>query len=114
MTKTKDLLGRVLQLFWDNQKEFQKKPQKRSYIAYVYGQIYAAYLKENKAEFVMVENKDVREWKRIVNWLKTNNHIVDFAYGDSEESANKLVIQGFNEENMLYKNYTDAIRKNIA
>lgn len=117
MNKVQNLLGSVLQMMWnenEKNKAKNKKTSKRSYVAYVYGQIYAEYLKSNRDEFVLIQNDNVREWKRIVNWLKENNHIEDYAYSNDPATANCLVIKNFNEKNMIYKQYTDAIRKNVA
>ena len=117
MNKVKNLLGTVLQNMWnenERNKAKNKKTSKRSYIAYVYGQIYAEFLKSGREQYVLIQNDNVREWKRIVNWLKENNHIEDYAFGEKAETANVLVIKGFNEANMIYKKYTDAIRQNVA
>lgn len=96
-----------------NRKMNNKKQNKKSYVCYVYGQIYAEYLKQGRSEYVLIENEDVRSWKRIVNWLKENGNIVDFAYSDNSEDPDKLIIQGFNEKKMLYKKYTNAVRANV-
>ena len=117
MVKVQNLLGKVLQNMWNenerNKAKFQKT-SKKSYIAYVYGQIYAEFLKSGREDYILIQNENVREWKRIVNWLADNGHIEDYAFGDNAETANILVIKGFNEKNMIYKKYTDAIRKNVA
>ena len=113
MQKIQNLFGQILQEMWNNQTQ-QNKQNKRSFVAYVYGQIYAEYLKQDKAEFLLIENENVREWKRIVMWLKTNNHIKDFAYSDNEENKDKLAISGFNEKKLIYKNYLKGIERNIA
>lgn len=113
MEKIQNLFGQVLAELWVNQQKAQQK-KKRSFVAYVYGQIYAEYLKSNKAQFLLIENENVREWKRIVMWLKKENCIEDFAYSDSKEGKNKLAINGFNEKKLLYKDYCKGIERNIA
>lgn len=113
MDKIQNLFGQILQEMWNNQAK-QSKQKKRSFVAYVYGQIYAEYLKSGKQKFLLIEKENVREWRRIVMWLKNNDHIEDFAYSDNEEAKNKLAICGFNENKLLYKDYLKGIERNIA
>ena len=113
MQKIQNLFGQVLAELWKQNQKAQKQ-NKRSYVAYVYGQIYAEYLKSNKAQFLLIENENVREWKRIVMWLKKEHCIEDFAYSDDKDEPNKLAIAGFNEKKMLYKEYCKGIERNIA
>lgn len=113
MQKIQSLFGQVLQELWNNQTKMQQQ-KKRSFVAYVYGQIYAEYLKSGKQQYILVVNENVREWKRIVAWLKNNNHIEDFAYSENQENADKLAISGFNENKLIYKDYLKGIERNIA
>lgn len=92
----------------------QEQQKKSSYVSYVYGQIFAGFLKSNKGTMFKVTNIRVREWKRILGWLKKNEYIVDFKLGDTIETACELTVEGFNTEKTMYPNYLKAIEENIA
>ena len=113
MERIQNLFGQVLTELWVKQQKAQQK-KKRSFVAYVYGQIYAEWIKSGKPKFILIENENVREWKRIVMWLKNNNHIEDFAYSENQENANKLAISGFNEHKLIYRDYLKGIDRNIV
>jgi len=97
----------------ENKAMEQKKEQKKSYVCYVYGQIYAGFLKGNKNEYVLVKNTKAQSWDRILNWFKENNCIEDFKLGNTPETAGEVVVKGFNENKMLYKKYCQAIEENL-
>ena len=86
---------------------------KKSYICFVYGQIYAAYVQSGKKQFFIMENLHVREWRNILEWLKRKQFIKDYALGDKIETACKLVVQGFNEDEKIYQKYLAGIDKNL-
>ena len=92
---------------------FHMFKKKSSYVSYVYGQIFAGFLKSNKGTMFKITNIRVREWKRILGWLKKNEYIVDFKLGDTIETACELTVEGFNEEKTMYPNYLKAIEENV-
>ena len=88
-------------------------PRKRSFVTYAYGQIYRGFLESGKAQKFVVTNIHVREWKKILGWLKRNKYIVDFKLGDTIETACDLGIIGFNENKLMYEKYLNAIKANM-
>ena len=94
--------------------ESNKKEQKKSYVCYVYGQIYAEFLKGNKNEYVLVKNTKAQSWDRILNWFKENDCIEDYKLGDTPETAGEVIVKGFNENKILYKKYCQAIEENLG
>lgn len=90
-----------------------KENNKKSYVCYVYGQIYSGFLQSGKTKVFLIENVHVREWKNILEYLKRENHIADYAMGESVEDAGKLVVKGFNTKNLIYKKYLKGIEKNL-
>ena len=96
----------------ENKKQ-QEQTNKKSYVCYVYGQIYSGYLNSGKQTVFLIENVHVQEWRRILNWLKKNNHIADYALGDTIENAAKVVVKGFNENNKIYTKYLLGVEKNL-
>lgn len=97
----------------ENKAMEQKKEQKKSYVCYVYGQIYAEYLKSAKNEFVLVKNTKAQSWDRILNWFRENDCIEDYKLGDTPETAGEVIVKGFNENKILYKKYCQAIEENL-
>lgn len=91
-----------------------EQKQDKSYVTYVYGQIYRGYIESKKKRKFKITNIHVREWRKILGWLKKNEYIVDFKLGDTIETACELEIKGFNSKNLLYKKYLEGIDKNMA
>lgn len=87
--------------------------KKKSYICFVYGQIYAAYVQSGKKQYFIIENLNVRSWRNILEWLKKQGCIRDYVLGDKIETACKLIIQGFNEDKKIYGKYIAGIDKKL-
>ena len=94
--------------------EEPKNKRQGSLVTYVYGQIYRGFLESDKAKKFTIKNIHVREWKKILGWLKSNEYIVEFKLGDTFETACELEIEGFDAENLIYVNYLKAIERNMA
>ena len=94
--------------------EEPKNKRQGSLVTYVYGQIYRGFLESDKAKKFTIKNIHVREWKKILGWLKSNEYIVEFKLGDTFETACELEIEGFDSENLIYVNYLKAIERNMA
>ena len=109
----KEVLEEIRQIM-KGEKPMSKTKQQKSYVTYVYGQIYRGYIESDKGTKFKITNIRVREWKRILNWLKKKEYIIDYKLGNELETACELEIEGFNGENLIYKNYLKGIDKNIA
>ena len=101
------------QLVAETTAKTNEKEQKKSYVCYVYGQIYSSFLQSGKAKVFLIENVHVREWKNILEYLKREKHISDYAMGETVEDAGKLVVKNFNTKNLIYKKYLKGIEKNL-
>lgn len=108
-----DFMDKLISMYVRKEQIMEKKEQKKSYICYVYGQIYAEYLHSGKGQYIMVKNTQAQTWKRILQWFKEHNHIGDFQLGDTPETAGAVVVKGFNEDNMIYKKYCQAVKENF-
>lgn len=86
---------------------------KYSKVAYVYGQIFVAYIENDMQDKFTLVNKDVRTWKQILFYLVRNGIIKNFKLGDTIETACELTITGFDGENLMYENYLKGIIKNL-
>lgn len=111
---SESLLDKLANVFKRKEKTMTKetKQNKKSFVTYAYGQIYRAYLDSGKQAKFTITNIHVREWKKILGWLKKNEYIVNFKLGDTIETACELQVEGFNEENLIYENYLKAIERN--
>lgn len=96
-----------------NRKDRTMAEKKFNKVSYVYGNVYRAYLDSGKSDHFLLKNVRVREWGGILYWMKKNNYIQDFVYGDTLETAGECAISGFNEEDKIYTKYLNAIEKNF-
>ena len=87
--------------------------KKTSLVTYAYGQVYRAYLESGKKRKFKITNIHVREWRKILGWMKKHEYIIDFKLGETIETACELEVEGFNEKNLIYKNYLKAIERNF-
>ena len=109
----KEILEEIQQIM-KGAKQMDKTEHKKNYVTYVYGQIYRGYIESNKGTKFTITNIHVREWKRILNWLKKKEYIINYKLGNELETACELEIEGFDGENLIYKNYLKGIDKNMA
>lgn len=109
----KEFMNNLISMYVRKEQTMEKKEQKKSYICYVYGQIYAEYLKSNKEEYYMVKNTKAQSWKAMLNWFKEHDCIEDFKLGDTPETAGEVIVKGFNENKILYDKYCKAIEENL-
>lgn len=88
--------------------------KKFNLVKYVYGRIYAEYVANGKPQSFSIEDIKSRSWTGIMYWLKKNNHIADFKYGETLADGFKVTISQFNNDNLMYDYYLKAIERNVV
>lgn len=84
-----------------------------SFPKFVYAQVFKAYLVSGKKKVFSVHHLKAQTWYNVLNKLKKEKMIKDFAMGNTEKTAFDIIIKGFNEKKLWYENYVRAIEKSF-
>ena len=87
--------------------------KKFNLVKYVYGQLYRGYLESGKSKEYTVTNLKAQTWTYVLKKLQSEKKIENFEIGNTYETAFDVKVKGFEEKDMWYKPYLNAIKKSV-